>query len=331
MATPGRKSFTILEFASEVPSKKTRSATASPRWVRASSEFEKPNVNLLFDRDLPAVKFYDAHTDSENYRFSAFALFPMSIDGLEFGTVEHYIEHQKFLPTDPDFAERLRRARSPYECKKMAKDYERRGQVGNEKRTANAGDPAWIAGGHQLSAMRKALFNKAMQWPEFLNDLIATGRAYILQDSPFDSFWGAGREGKGSNTMGKLLIELRAELISAHHLRFQSFEPKREPIPTPRGERGARGGRGGARGGRNEYFPRVPRGAEGEKIDVDDYNEVAEVSETPLHKNAKSENAKPSPKKSPRRGKPAEVADPSSSSEPEVPDESSEWSESSSD
>ena len=325
MATPGRKTFTILEFASETPSKKTRpsSDVSSPRWVRASSEFEKPNVNLLFDRDLPAVKFYDAHTDSENYRFSAFALFPMSIDGLEFGTVEHYIEHQKFLPTDPDFAERLRRARSPYECKKMTKDYERNVRGAD----VGKGDPAWISGGHQLSAMRKALFNKAMQWPEFLNDLIATGRAYILQDSPFDSFWGAGREGKGSNTMGKLLIELRAELISAHHLRFQSFEPKREPIPTPRGERGARGGRGGGRGGRGEYFPRVPRGAEGEKIDVDDYNEVAEPSRT----NTKLETAKPSPKKSPRRGKPAEVAVPSSSSEPEVPDESSEWSESSSD
>jgi hypothetical protein len=42
--------------------------------------------------------------------------------------------------------------------------------------------------------------------------LLATGDRPLVEGSPFDSYWGCGRTGKGKNRLGELLMLVRAEL-----------------------------------------------------------------------------------------------------------------------
>jgi N-glycosidase YbiA len=42
--------------------------------------------------------------------------------------------------------------------------------------------------------------------------LLGTGDRPLVEASPFDSYWGCGRSGKGKNRLGELLMQARAEL-----------------------------------------------------------------------------------------------------------------------
>jgi ribA/ribD-fused uncharacterized protein len=42
--------------------------------------------------------------------------------------------------------------------------------------------------------------------------LVATGDAYLVEDAPWDAYWGNGKDGKGQNVMGRLLMKIRGEI-----------------------------------------------------------------------------------------------------------------------
>jgi ribA/ribD-fused uncharacterized protein len=42
--------------------------------------------------------------------------------------------------------------------------------------------------------------------------LLQTGSAEIVEDSPYDSFWGVGDTWQGRNELGRLWMRLRKEL-----------------------------------------------------------------------------------------------------------------------
>ncbi len=48
--------------------------------------------------------------------------------------------------------------------------------------------------------------------PYLRNLLLKTGTAELVEDSPFDSFWGIGHDGKGQNMLGRLLMQIREEV-----------------------------------------------------------------------------------------------------------------------
>jgi ribA/ribD-fused uncharacterized protein len=41
---------------------------------------------------------------------------------------------------------------------------------------------------------------------------LSTGDEEIVEDSPIDSYWGCGADGKGQNNLGKILMEVRSRL-----------------------------------------------------------------------------------------------------------------------
>ena len=60
--------------------------------------------------------------------------------------------------------------------------------------------------GHiDMSELHKTLSKVGMKVTE-------TVAAAIVEASPHDAYWGGGRDGKGSNHLGRLLMELRADL-----------------------------------------------------------------------------------------------------------------------
>ncbi len=136
--------------------------------------------------------------------FSNFAYTPLIIGGLEYKTSEHYFQSMKFFETDPEYAEEIRNAKTPLESKRL----------GNSKE--HTIHPFWTTrnDSESIKVMRRVLFCKAFQNKKFFNLLVESGNAEIMENSPWDGFWGVGRTGNGRNMLGKLLMEVRACLVA---------------------------------------------------------------------------------------------------------------------
>ena len=75
----------------------------------------------------------------------------------------------------------------------------------------------------RIEVMRSGLMAKFNQNSDLKTELLKTGETMLAEASPIDLFWGTGcglrsemlskpNQWKGQNQMGKLLMEIRAEL-----------------------------------------------------------------------------------------------------------------------
>ena len=133
------------------------------------------------------------------FEFTNFAAFPVLLDGVRWPTTEHYFQAAKFA--DPVLVERVRTCASPRSALDLARELH--AHVRADWRSV------------RVEVMRTALRAKFGQHPELHALLTGTGDALLVEDSPRDSFWGAGPHGTGANMLGVLLMELRTELSSA--------------------------------------------------------------------------------------------------------------------
>lgn len=69
--------------------------------------------------------------------------------------------------------------------------------------------PNWLL--IRTDVMRFVLRTKFEQCAPFRAYLLSTGNAELVENVKSDAFWGCGRDGRGMNTLGKLLMELRDE------------------------------------------------------------------------------------------------------------------------
>jgi hypothetical protein len=60
--------------------------------------------------------------------------------------------------------------------------------------------------------MKAALLKKFSQNPIILATLQKTGTRLLVESSPGDDYWGIGKNKKGENKLGKMLMEVRTEL-----------------------------------------------------------------------------------------------------------------------
>lgn len=173
-----------------------------------------------------AVRFY-SKLKNEYIGFSNFATAPFSVDNEQFPspdgkvyppfkfspaggssaagggpvttwpTVEHYYQAMKF-PEDAAWQTEIFQASTPAKAKKLglSRDHPLRGDWETIKERV----------------MKKALMAKFRQNPGLLSLLQQTGGKPLVEASPGDSYWGAGRNGKGKNRLGALLAEARTEL-----------------------------------------------------------------------------------------------------------------------
>lgn len=148
--------------------------------------------------------------------FSNFYLAPMSVDGHRYPSVEHYYQSQKF--TDPEYARLVREAWTPYQAKQLA------GQRMGRGRDVNAVIQRHLTRGVRLredwegvkeDVMRTGLKAKFTQHPDLAAVLLGTGTRHLVEASPYDRYWGHGRDGQGHNRLGCLLVELRSALHSS--------------------------------------------------------------------------------------------------------------------
>lgn len=139
------------------------------------------------------VCFYE----QDFYVLSNFSAFSIKWKGLRFDTSEHAYHWEKF-PDHPALRNAVRDAGSAHESLKIA--------------TANKmfRRPDWDD--VKLDIMREILCAKAEQHEYVRRKLLATGDRELVENSWRDDFWGWGPNRNGQNWLGKLWMEVRAEL-----------------------------------------------------------------------------------------------------------------------
>ena len=121
---------------------------------------------------------------------------PMIIDGKEYLTVEHWFQSQKF--TNPELQEKIRLCSSAAKAKKLGRTRD------------STFKSHWDAIKEEI--LFEGLKAKFTQNSVLQTLLLKTGSEELIEHSPWDSYWGSGRLGKGKNRMGYLLMKLRSEL-----------------------------------------------------------------------------------------------------------------------
>ncbi|ODM71700.1 NADAR family protein [Bradyrhizobium elkanii] len=150
------------------------------------------------------VFFYE----QDFYVLSNFSAFKLAWKGVLFDTSEAAYHWEKFpgdadvdgIITRWDLRERIRDAASAHEAFKTAEHYK------------NARRADWDA--VKVDIMRDILRAKAAQHEYVRRKLLATGNRELIEDSWRDDFWGWGPNRDGQNMLGKLWMEVRAELRS---------------------------------------------------------------------------------------------------------------------
>lgn len=65
----------------------------------------------------------------------------------------------------------------------------------------------------KIDVMYRALKCKFATYPHLQTVLLSTAGSVLVEASPHDLFWGGGRDGEGLNYLGRLLMQLRSEIL----------------------------------------------------------------------------------------------------------------------
>ena len=60
--------------------------------------------------------------------------------------------------------------------------------------------------------MTRGIYIKCRTHTEVADALLATGDQKIVESSQYDYYWGCGRDGRGHNTYGNVLMAVREKL-----------------------------------------------------------------------------------------------------------------------
>jgi N-glycosidase YbiA len=144
---------------------------------------------------------------------SHFHASPIELDGEIWPTVEHYYQAQKSF--DAEYRQAIRAAASPGKAKRLAAppDAPRRVSYHSWFRKHGA-EPRSDWHEVKLEIMRRADSAKYSQNPALAELLLATDKAELIEDSPSEPFWGIGRDGQGLNWAGRILMEIRDDLMT---------------------------------------------------------------------------------------------------------------------
>lgn len=121
---------------------------------------------------------------------------PFELDGHTWPTAEHYYQAMKY-PDRPRFDE-IRQAPDAATARKKG-----RGWLKRPRR-----DWSQV----RVVIMTRAIYTQCRTHSEFSDALLATGEQSIQELSQYDYYWGRGRDQRGLNQYGKVLMDVRRKL-----------------------------------------------------------------------------------------------------------------------
>jgi ribA/ribD-fused uncharacterized protein len=146
-------------------------------------------------------KIYFYKVDAPYGCFSNFSPHAIELAGQKWATVEHYYQAQKFLGTEyENLMVQIHAAPTP----------ERAAKIGRNPQYQPHPDWDWC----KCEVMYAAIFQKFSTHLDIQQILLSTLDAELVEDSPVDYFWGCGIDRTGINYLGRILMQVRAELIT---------------------------------------------------------------------------------------------------------------------
>lgn len=143
--------------------------------------------------DLDAV--FLSRTDV-NEPLSSYSRHGFYLDEAEWPSVEHYFQAMKF--EDDDHREAIRSAPHPGKARRL----------GRSRRRKLRADWAKV----RRVVMTRAVYTKCRANPEVAERLLATGDSRLVENNAYDYFWGCGRDRRGRNIYGQVLMDVRRKL-----------------------------------------------------------------------------------------------------------------------
>jgi len=147
------------------------------------------------DRE-PARERYEVTRDDTTNPLAAYAMFSFELDDAEWPSAEHYYQAMKFA--NAEYREKIRQAETPQEAAKLGKSR-------RQKRRKD-----WKQ--NSVTYMTRATYIKCRTYSHIANALLDTGDKEIKDLTMYDYFWGSGRDMRGENRFGKMLMGVRTKL-----------------------------------------------------------------------------------------------------------------------
>lgn len=122
----------------------------------------------------------------------------VKIWGKIFPTSEHAFQWKKFSEVEPEIADQILNAESPYAVSKIS-------DANKDKKPANWSET-------KIGVMEEILRAKLAQHEDVRDALKRTGERRIHENSPVDSFWGIGPNKDGVSMLGNIWMKIRNDL-----------------------------------------------------------------------------------------------------------------------
>jgi ribA/ribD-fused uncharacterized protein len=144
---------------------------------------------------IPDDAVYLSREDAAN-PLAAWSKHEFELDGQLWPSVEHYFQAMKF--SNPELQAQIRAAAHP----RLAAAIARRNFWKKRRDWKKI----------QQVVMTRSTYIKCRTHQEVAAALLATGEQMIVEDSVYDHYWGCGRDQRGHNYFGKILMAVRQRL-----------------------------------------------------------------------------------------------------------------------